>query len=127
MTPVVTVKSLLVSGILIHHPSISGEGGTESGTVKTGWNGRRGSELLAGDDLQEGETEHLCVEKKAMVAKVEEVEVEPRQHLVHRVGVPVVEGGVAGNTGTDLVQVPVPRVAVDNLVDVELAFRPLSD
>ena len=59
--------------------------------------------------------------------QVVEVELEAAQHLLHGVGVAVVERGVGGDAWTHLIEVGVVGVVLHDLVDVELALGARSD
>ena len=56
--------------------------------------------------------------------QVEKVVAQAAQHLLHGVGIAVVQSGIGRNAGTNLVQVAIARVVLHNLVDVELALGP---
>ena len=62
-----------------------------------------------------------------MVAQVVEVEIEAGQHFLQGVGISVVEGRVARDPGTDLIEVPVSWIALHDTVYVELPLRAVSD
>ena len=59
--------------------------------------------------------------------QIVEVELQTTQHLLHRVGVAVVERGVRGHARSNLIEIDVARVVLNDLVDVELAFRSWTD
>ena len=59
--------------------------------------------------------------------KVVEVVVQARDHLVDGVRIAVVERGVGGHAGAYLVEEGVARVALHDLVDVELPLGPRAD
>lgn len=84
-------------------------------------------ELLATHDADEGEPENLHVEPEGAMLEVIEVELEATEHLLHGVGVAIVEGGVAGDTGTNLIEIGVARIVLHDLVDEELALGTWSD
>ena len=54
--------------------------------------------------------------------QVEKIKVEPAQHLLHGVGVTIVEGGVGCHAWPDLIEIHVARVVLNNLVDVVFAL-----
>lgn len=59
--------------------------------------------------------------------QVVEVELQSSEHLLHGVGVAIVEGGVGGDTRANLVEEAVTRVVLLYLVDVVLALRSRPD
>lgn len=56
-----------------------------------------------------------------------QVEVEPPQHLFHGVGIAIIERGIRGHAGPNLIEELIAGVALHNLVDVVLALRPGAD
>lgn len=56
--------------------------------------------------------------------QVEKIKVEPTQHLLHGVGVTIVESGVGCYAWPDLIEINVTRVVLNNLVNVVFAFGP---
>ena len=57
-------------------------------------------EPLAKQDMEEGGGKYLHVGPQALVFEIIEVEVESAEHLLHSVGVAVVQRGVRGDAGT---------------------------
>ena len=47
-------------------------------------------EYLAENDVDEGLYEDLCIEPPRAVLKVVEVEIQPLEHLLHRIGITVI-------------------------------------
>lgn len=47
-------------------------------------------EYLAENDVDEGLYEDLCIEPPRAVLKVVEVEIQPLEHLIHRIGITVI-------------------------------------
>ena len=84
-------------------------------------------EYLSEHDVDECLDENLGVEPPAAVLEVVEVEFEAAEHLLHGVGVAVVERGIGSHAGTYLVEIDVARVVLDDLVDVELALGARTD
>ena len=58
-------------------------------------------EPLAKHDMEEGGGKYLYVGPQALVFEIIEVEVESAEHLLHSVGIAVVQRGVRGYTGAD--------------------------
>src|SRR3712207_5708329 len=59
--------------------------------------------------------------------QIVKVELQSAQHLLHRVGIAIVERGVGSNAWPNLIEERVALVVLHNLVDVELAFGSWSD
>ena len=57
-------------------------------------------EPLAKHDMEEGGGKYLDVGPQALVFEIIEVEVESAEHLLHSVGIAVVQRGVRGYAGT---------------------------
>ena len=85
------------------------------------------SELLPEHDVHERHDEYLAVEEPRAMLQVEEVVAQAAEHLVERVGIAVVEGGIGGDTRTNLVQVAVAGIGFHNPVDEELALGAGAD
>ena len=83
-------------------------------------------EFLSENYVGECLPEHLDVEPETAVAQVVEVVFQAAQHLVHRVGIAVLEGGIGGDAGTYLIQVVIARVLLHYLVYEELALGAVS-
>ena len=85
------------------------------------------SELFAEYDRGECVDKYLEVESPGAVAEIVEVVFEAPEHLLHRVGVAVVERGVGCRAGSYLVEVGVTVVVFKYLVDIEFALGTRSD
>lgn len=85
------------------------------------------SEFLPEHYIHERHEKYLAVEAPRAVLQVEQVVAQAAEHLVERIGIAVVEGGVGGDARTDLVQVAVAGVGFHNPVDEELAFGAGTD
>ena len=59
--------------------------------------------------------------------QIKEVVTQTAKHLLDGVGIAVVEGSVGGDTRTDLVEVAITGIALQNLLDVELALGTGTD
>lgn len=70
---------------------------------------------------------HLHVEPYGVVLEVIEVELKSAQHFLDGVGVAIIECGIRRHPRTYAVEKLVARVALHNLVDVELALGPIAD
>ena len=79
-------------------------------------------ELLPKYNSKERHPKNLEVEAPGAVLQIEEVVAQAAEHLFDGVGIAVVEGGVGGDTRTDLVEVAITGIALHDLVDVELAL-----
>ena len=84
-------------------------------------------EALAESDVDECLGEHFEVEVERLVFKVVEVELQSSEHFLQGVGVAVVECGVRRHARAYGIELLVARVALHDLVDVELAFRAVAD
>ena len=51
-----------------------------------------------------------------------QIQIQSFEHLFHGVRVAIVQCGIRGNTGTDLVKVNISWVTFDNLVNIEFSF-----
>ncbi len=71
---------------------------------------------LPEDYINEGEEEHLTIEPPGAVLEIVEVKLKAAQHLLHSVGVAVVESGVAGNARAYLIEKLVTAVEFHYLV-----------
>lgn len=85
------------------------------------------SEFLSENDMEESGEENLAVGPQALVLKIVKVEVETAQHLLHCVGVSVVQRGVGGHARTYGIQLRIARIVFHYLVDVEFALRSVAD
>lgn len=84
-------------------------------------------ELLPKYNSKERHPKNLEVEAPGTVLQIEEVITQATEHLLDSVGIAIVEGGVGGDTRTDLVEVAITGIALHNLVDVELALGTGAD
>ena len=84
-------------------------------------------ELLSEHDVAEGLGEDLGIKPPGTVLQIVEVELQSSQHLLHGVGVAVVERGVGGHARSNLVEERIAFVVLHDLVDVELALRAGTD
>ena len=85
------------------------------------------SEFFPEDDAEKGFCQHLAIESPRAVPQVVEVVFEASQHFLHRVGVAVVECCIRGYARTYLIEVDIPFVVFEYLVDVEFALRSRAD
>lgn len=54
--------------------------------------------------------------------QIEQVVAEATKHFIQGIGIAVVQGGVRGYSGTNLIQITVAGIFFYDLVDIELAF-----
>ena len=84
-------------------------------------------EFLTKHNIDEGLDQNLDVKPPGTMLQVVKVEFQSAQHLLHRVGIAVVKGGIAGDPWTNLIKIGVARISFYNLLDVELTFRAWAD
>lgn len=84
-------------------------------------------EFFSRYNLKERHPEDFDVKSPRTVLQVEEIVTQAAEHFLDGVGIAVVEGGVGGDTRTDLVEVAITGIALHNLVDVELALGTGTD
>ena len=84
-------------------------------------------EFFSRYNLKERHPEDFDVKSPRTVLQVEEIVTQAAEHFLDGVGIAVVEGGVGGDTRTDLVEVAITGIALHNLVDVELALGTWTD
>ena len=69
----------------------------------------------------------MGVEQQGGVPQIEQVEPQAAEHFLHGVRIAVVDGGVRGHARSQLVQQPIARIALHDLVDVKLTLGPGAD
>lgn len=84
-------------------------------------------ELLPKYNSKERHPKNLEVEAPGTVLQIKKIVAQATEHLLDGVGIAVVEGGVRGDTRTDLVEVAITGIALHDLVDVELALGTGTD
>lgn len=85
------------------------------------------SELLAEHNAEKRHPEYLEVEPPRTVLQIVQIVTQPAEHLLHRVGIAVVERGIGGDSRTYLIEKTVTGIVLHNLINVELAFRTGTD
>ena len=84
------------------------------------------SEFLAKDDAAESKNQHLYIKPERTVTQIVKVQFQAAQHLLHRVSIAVIEGGIARHARAYLVQEGISGVMLHYLVYEMLAFRPVA-
>lgn len=84
-------------------------------------------ELLPKYNSKERHPKNFEVEAPGTVLQIKKIVAQATEHLLDGVGIAVVEGGVGGDTRTDLVEVAITGIALHNLVDVEFALGTWTD
>ena len=56
-----------------------------------------------------------------------EVKTQSSQHLRHCIRISVIKGGIRSSTRSDLIQISIARIMLDDLVDVVFPFRAGTD
>lgn len=85
------------------------------------------SELLPKHNSKECHPKDFKIESPGAVLQIEEIVAQATEHLLDGVGIAIVEGGVRGDTRTDLVEVAITGIAFHDLVDVEFALGTRAD
>ena len=83
--------------------------------------------MSAADDAEERLHQDLDVEPERAVLQIVEVHLQADEHLLHRVGIAVMQGGIAGYTGPKGIESFVTRIVFHNLVDVVFPFWSWTD
>lgn len=77
--------------------------------------------------MEEGGEENLDVGPQTLVLQIVEVVVEASKHLLHSIGVAVVQSGVGSHSGAYGIQICVARIVLHDLVDIEFAFGTVAN
>ena len=84
-------------------------------------------EYFAKHNVHHSFEQNLGIEPPGSVLQVVEVKTQSSQHLRHRIRISVIEGGIRSSTRSDLIQISIARIMLDDLVDVVFPFRAWTD
>ena len=84
-------------------------------------------EYFAKHDVHHSFEQNLGIEPPGSVFQVVEVKTQSSQHLRHCIRISVIQGGIRSSTRSDLIQISISRVMLDDLVDVVFPFRAGTD
>ena len=84
-------------------------------------------ELLSEDDVAESLQQYLGIKPPRPMLQIVKVEFQASQHLLHRIRIAIIEGGIGCNSRPDLIEILVSRIMFHDLVDIELPLRSWSD
>ena len=78
---------------------------------------------FAKQDVHHSFEQNLGIKPPGSVFQVVEVKTQSSQHLRHRIRISVIQGGIRSSTWSDLIQISIARIMLDDLIDVVFPFR----